>query len=164
MNTTTQTKERGIISRSGMGGFLNPPTHPEHNYHVMIDLKRKREDRGGMSLSAAVNTEWLDDKVKKEASNLLTNWVKPDINSPEIKDWIYNVLGYFRDCFSPDGINRSVSDNIIWIPKNRKPFGDKWQHFKRNINWHLGVMMIRQYYPEYKPSISDFKNAYWGKK
>lgn len=150
MNTTqTNNKEEGIIIYSGMGGFLKPPTHPEHTHSV-------RENGGSMSLSVAVECEYLDDAVKNEAKKLLNEWQAPDINSPEIKEWIYEILGYFNHCYSKGGINRSVNDGMEIIEAD--PFKSKI------IDRHLGVIMIREYYPKYTPTKEDFKNAYWGKK
>lgn len=157
MKQATQTKERGIIVHSGMGGFLNPPTHPEHSYSVMFDLKRKRENRSSCSLSAALENDWLCDEVRLEAAKLLKEWKSPDINSPEVKDWISKVLGYFNDCYSKDGKGRNVNSDLE-ILHNADPFTNDL------ANRHLGVMMIREYYPKYVPTPEDFKNAYWGKK
>lgn len=156
----TSKENLGKIAFGGMGGFLNPPTHPEHDYSVSSVYG----DNFSMSLSAASESEWLNASTVIRAKAMLDEWQKPDINSQSVKEWIYQVLGYFENCFSPDGIDRNVSNSLTWIPKNGKKWGDKWQNFKRDTNKHLGVMLIRKYYPEYKPSITDFKMAYWGKK
>lgn len=66
-------KEPGQIRTTGMGGFLNPPNHPEHSYSVEFDLWRRPENRGGMSLTCASTCEWLDDETKREAKELLDN-------------------------------------------------------------------------------------------
>ena len=153
MQKITEQKERGIITHSGMGGFLNPPTHPEHSYHVEFGLTRKKENKGSCSLSSAVENEWLNDDIRNKAKDLLNNWQAPDINSEDVKKWIFEVLGYFNNCYSKDGITRNVNDGLEVIKGNP---------FKVGIDKHLGVMLIREFYPEYQPTENDFINAKWG--
>lgn len=167
MTTQTKTFEASQMASGGMGAFLNPPTHPDHTHHLETDLKRRKWNRGSMSLSYALECDYISDGMKRRITKMYENWhnEKPAIDTPEIKDWICNVLGYFRHCYSPDGINRNSDSCLIWIAKNEKyTYGEKWQHFKRDNNNHLGVMHIREFYPDYKPAASDFRNAYWGKK
>jgi len=142
--------ERAKIRASGCGGFLNPPTHPEHNFSVVST----RKDDFFMSLSSAAICGYIIMSVKEEAQAKLDAWVRPDLDSDEIQDWIHRVLGYFNDCYSPDGINRTVTDCLT---RNGNPF-------EVGIHRHLGVLFILQYYPEYEPRGVDFINAYWGKK
>jgi hypothetical protein len=150
----------GRIVSGGMGGFLNPPTHPEHYRSV----KSYQGNHFFMSLSFATECERLDDETRNGAAVILSNWVKPSINDEPVQDWIYRVLGYFHNCYSIDGKDRDVNNCLIWIEKDKKSFGDKWKNFQRNRNRHIGVMFIREFYPEYMPTDDDFHNAYWGTK
>lgn len=66
--------EKGRIVREGIGGFLNPPTHPEHTFSMQTDLRRRPENRGSMCLSAAAACEWLDSAARNQAAKLLDEW------------------------------------------------------------------------------------------
>ena len=138
-------KEKGIIVNEGMGGFLNPPGHPEHYYSVEFNLRRRKENRNACSLTyAAYEASFLDDSIRKKAKKILDDWktTRPSLSTPEIQDWIHQVLGYFKNCYSPDGVTRDASKCVI-ISGNP---------FEIGVNRHLGVMFIRQFYPEYKPT------------
>ena len=138
-------KVKGRIEKNGMGGFLNPPTHPEHSYRV--------QGKGFcMSITVAVQDSMLEECVRARARMLLENWVKPPLKHPEIQDWIYQVLGYFRNCYSKDGAGRNLCKDMV---VSEQPLDE---------NRHLGVMHIRNWYPSYVPTKLDFKNAYWGRK
>src|SRR5690349_1630197 len=82
--------DQGSIVKEGMGGFLNPPGHPEHTMSVV-------GYRFSESLSAAVNDENLDPALRAEAKQILDDW---EANKPPIdRDWVHSVLGYFRGCY-----------------------------------------------------------------
>lgn len=148
----TTNKEKGRITSSGMGGFLNPPTHPEHTMHVEIDLRRRPENRGGLSLSSAVDCDWLDAGTRMAAKAVLNSWQAPPMESAEIQAWILQVLGYFRSCYQ--GTNGSWNAYDLVIDKERDPVV--------NADTHAGVNLIRKYYPSFVPSAEHFQNAKWG--
>ncbi|MDR2571812.1 MAG: hypothetical protein LBD23_16160 [Oscillospiraceae bacterium] len=139
------------IKNNGVGGFLNPPTHPEHTMSV-------GDKNNHLSLSGAIQYEWVPKNIKEQAQKILDDWKKPALDSPEIVDWRRHVLGYFRNCYSKDGIDRNVNnkENMFIFNSKDKP--------NLPIDHHLGVMFIREFYPEYKPNNADFAGAYWGKK
>jgi len=149
-------KEKARIVSGGMGGFLNPPTHPGHRAHVMTDLRRRPENRGSMSLESAAESEWLDPATRAAARKMLRDWVPPPINSPEIADWIHQVLGYFRGMYRNDNAPRGQEWNAgtMHVDPDRDPL--------LNADAHAGVHLIREYYPDYMPSRADFGGAYWG--
>jgi len=94
-----------IVRSAGMGGFLNPPGHPEHTAHVETDCHRRPEHRGGCSLSYAASQEWVDAETRAEAKYLLDRWQtsRPTLDSPAVREWILQCLGYFRNCYrNPD--------------------------------------------------------------
>lgn len=148
--------ERGRVVRGGMGGFLNPPTHPEHELHVETDLRRRPENRGGMSLTAAAEAKWLDAATRAEARRILADWQPPSPDSPEVVDWRRQVLGYFRGMYrnpnAPSG-QEWHAGSMIHDP-DRDPI--------ENADDHGGVNLIRHYYPDYMPTEEDFGGAYWG--
>lgn len=156
-------KERTRIASSGCGGFLNPPSHPEHKFCVEeIDYRALNranymdgdEVVGITRLSTAAKTAPM--KTRKEAKALLSKWekTKPSLGSAENQDWIHQVLGYFRNCYqSPDG---SWNASNLVIDHDRSPLD--------NADTHAGVHLIRQYYSDYKPKPEHFADAYWGTK
>lgn len=131
------------------GCFLEPPNHPSYSYawetideYASVDTVAKNEH--GYFPEKAV---WL-------ANKFLDDY---DINeqSPElVQDWIHKVLGYFKNCYSKDGVTRDVNDGLI-VAKQ----GEKYP-----LDHHLGVMHVRQYLPDWTPTKDDFIHAYWGTK
>jgi hypothetical protein len=146
--------EKGRIVSGGCGGFLNPPTHPEHTMHVETDLRRKPENRGMMSLSYAAGCEWLDSETRQAARRVLNNWQRLALDDPSIQDWICHVLGYFRGCYVRPFASRNVDQFLI--SKTLNPLA--------NAHMHAGIQLIRDYYPEFHPSQEHFTGAYWGSK
>lgn len=159
-----KTKEDARVTSGGMGGFLCPPGHPEHSYHVETDLMRRPENRGGMNLSSAVESDWLEEdapEARNAARALLLAWEceKKPIADPEVQDWIAHVLGYFRGCYKGPGNEPEcwhASDLHIHQGADTLPGAD-WRK-------HAGVHLIQNYYPDYKPCADDFARAYWGEK
>lgn len=153
MKTNASLVSFGKIVNSGMGGFLNPPTRPEHSYSV----RSLRGDTFCMSLTAAVSDKWLDEKTRKQAGELLSRWIAPDINSPKIQAWIRQVLGYFAGCYvGQDKVgNPSWNVSDLRISKETNP--------TLNADTHAGVHFIRKYYPNFIPTAEHFAQAKWGK-
>ena len=153
--------QKGKIVESGMGGFINPPGHPEHDWHVETDLRRKPENRSAMSLSYAVDSPMLDGATKAAARTLLNTWEanKPALNSPAVVDWIRQVLGYYAGCFNfqaEENNERGWHCQNLTIDSKVDPL--------ENADFHAGVHLIRKFYPDYTPCRLDFKRAYWGTK
>lgn len=153
----TQKKEKGRIVNKGMGGFLNPPNHPEHDFSVETDLRCRKENRGGMSLSAAVDCDWLDSATRQAARVVLAGWERQPIDSPKVAAWIRQVLGYFKGCYrnAAAGDRQWDADKLI-INQEANPLNWNW------VDDHAGVHLIRKYYPEYVPTQEDFDTAKWG--
>jgi len=147
-------KEKGRIVAVGMGGFLSPPGHPTHNLSVETELNRRAENRGGMSLEAAINCDWLDDTTKAKAAEALAKWKRLPLHASEVKTWILQVLGYFAHCYNDQPENpEGWSAGQLIIDHKRSPLN----HPER----HAGVNLIRRFYPEYTPTIDDFAAAEW---
>jgi hypothetical protein len=144
----TRNKERGRIRNSGMGGFLNPPGHPEHNYSV--EVGRRNNPHSIMSLTVATEANWLNDATRSNARGLLESWKPLPIGHPQVAAWIRNVLGYYRNCYR----NPNLPEPQCWygsdvlIDRDRNPL--------ETPEDHCGVHFIRKYYPGYWPSRDDF--------
>ena len=152
----SQTKtEKGRIASGGMGGFLNPPTHPEHMNHVETDLQRRPENRGIMSLTAAAEATWLDPTIRGAARRILQSWQAPALETEEIQAWVRQVLGYFRGCY------RGPQDGPeCWHAGNLRI--DSASDPMECADLHAGVHFIRQYYPDFVPTAQHFAESRWG--
>jgi hypothetical protein len=139
-----------------MGGFLNPPTHPEHTWSI-------RSLHGytfSLNLTAAVEADWLDAGSRAAARRKLASWKRPELS--EVQDWIKQVLAYFRHCY---GANPNSYWTIMPVLKWNASdlIVDKEADELENADIHAGVHLIRQYYPEYVPKADDFSGT-WGSK
>ena len=144
------------IVTPGMGGFLNPPGHPKHSFHVAWG-KSSRDD-GACSLTHAVGdgARYLPEAIVEKARALLYEW-EQEKGDPE-PDWVHKMLGYFRNCYrNPtwQGDEQWHGDKVI-IDSSRDPIV--------SADDHAGVHHIRSFYPDFMPSRDDFAKAYWGKK
>lgn len=92
-----------IIITRGMGGAFNPPTHPEYTMSVETELRRRPENRGGMSLSYAVGCAYIPVHIRAEARRILAEWVAPPINTPPVQLWITQVQRHWRGCYKGEG-------------------------------------------------------------
>ncbi len=150
--------EKCKIINQGMGGFLNPPGHPEHNYSVQMDLRRKPENRGSMTLSYALKSPTVDSMTLARVMTLLSAWkaTKPPLTAPAVKDWIRQCLGYYAGCFNFQGNEAGWHCQNLTIDSDVDPL--------ENAEFHAGVHRIREFYPDYTPCRLDFLRAYWGTK
>lgn len=139
----------GRIVREGMGGFLAPPTHPEHDYSI-------RYNGGCMALSGAADADFLDDETRAKARALLGEWKPIPMDHLEVKDWISQVLGYFENCYRGEG----PEPECWYAGKLRIPPKDGTA--PRPLDEHAGVHHIRKFYPEFAPTPQDFIRARWG--
>ena len=140
-----------IIKTSGMGGFLNPPTHPEHTQHVQFDRRGS-----SCSLSYAAECDYINPSDREQARAILDAWQPLPIEHADVVAWIRQVLGYFRSCYQGDVSlsNESWNASNLTIDKSRDPM--EW------ADVHAGVRLIRRYYPSYVPAREDFDLAKWG--
>ena len=156
MSTRKNTSKRdwGKIVNEGAGDSLNPPTHPEHNQSVHSVYG----DTFIMSLSHAAESKWLNDETRFQASNILTKWKEPELESPSVQDWVFQVMGYFRGCYQGKDKNGAGSWNAgnLLISKELDAI--------QNQDIHAGVNLIRKYYPNFKLEQRHVDAAYWGSK
>lgn len=83
------------LINTGMGGYLNPPNHPEHNWSVQTDLHKKRENRGSMRLSYTLTEEWLSIEQKQMIKDKLAEWDKLPLTHKLVKEWISKCKKHF---------------------------------------------------------------------
>ena len=147
-----------LSSDRGMGGFLDPPEYPSHSFHIETDLGRRPHNRGSMSLEAAEGAARLDPTTRKEVRELLNKWKssRPPLDSPKVRKWVSQVLGYMRNGYR----NPDVVGSAQWNASNL--IFDTTRDPVRNADDHAGVRVIRKFYPEYMPTDSDFAGARWG--
>ncbi len=149
-------KERGRIVNTGMGGFLNPPGHPEHTLHVQTDLRRRVENRGGMCLSSAATCDWLDDATRAAAKKHLVAWdaSKLALSDPEVQVWVSQVLVHFRSCYrNPEAAEgKQWNADAVLIDRSRDPLA--------HADEHCAVHHIRRYYPDFVLGVVHLERAY----
>lgn len=96
------------IVRGSGGSFLCPPGHPMLTWH----LESGRTDDPDLiaGLDYALKNEYGDVpahiQAKVQALYDLATLV-------ESEEWVKQVYGYFRNCYSPDGVERNVSKALI---------------------------------------------------
>ena len=144
-----------VVEGQGMGGFLEPPGHPEHTYHVETELRRAPANRGGVSLGGALEYSYISPESRAEAKRLLEGYKPPPIKSAAAKAWIQQILGYYRGMYR----NPNVSGERQWhVSDMQVRDWDPMEH----IEDHAGVRFIRRFYPKYRPTKKDFLTARWG--
>lgn len=132
----------------GSGSFLCPPGHPNHDYSVYVYYARTpggtvnvAKRSGGPDCIQSVDGTAADVRapadVRAQAQRMLDT---AKLRCSEA--WVRNAYGYFRNSYSPDGRNRSVSDAIIYKVGRRPP-----------AEHHLGYLMVREYFPDHRPRL-----------
>lgn len=125
------------IVASGMGGFMDPPGAPSHSHSV--------EDGPAynpsccMSLESALAESYVPEHIKARVRGIIA---QAEITYPE--SWVRSVYAYFACCYSPDGVDRNVSNCIV----DRSPTFPV-----RDPARHLGVLFIRRWLPEHEPRM-----------
>lgn len=117
------------IVNSGMGGFLNPPGDAEHNWRVETF---GRDGEGGESLRFALKSDYTPDAIKQQIVTLLA------ANPPQLtEEWVRQCYTYFRNCYSPDGIELRVDKCLREGPPE----------------YHKAYLHIKQFFPDYQPRL-----------
>ncbi len=82
-----------VIVSGGMGNFLEPPGHPNHDWHIQSG------ETTFYSLTAALDATDVPDMLKADIQKLLDN-AQLDLS----EEWIQNVYRHHHNCYlSPDG-------------------------------------------------------------
>jgi hypothetical protein len=102
-----------------------------------------------MSVQAAASDEWVPEPVKARARRLL------EASAVECsEDWVRSVYAYFRNCYSPDGVDRNVSRCVI--PKGDDPTPEPTRH--------LAYLCVRSHFSEHEPRVDLIKDPpAWGR-
>ncbi len=119
-------KRNSQIVRGGMGNFGDPPGYPTHSFHVEVDLRRRPENRGTLSLNYALKETFIDPATKQEARDLIEKWEthRPAITSAKVQEWIQQVLKHHGENagieqvqkFYPEfGLDRLSADERVAI-------------------------------------------------
>lgn len=129
----------------GMGGYLNPPGHPEHTYSIQ-GFRGGHEVRG-ISLREALDDEYAG-SIRGAAKNLLNKWSKGRPAAPP-EEWVKQVYIYFQHCYSKNGTNRSETDCITY----GKFWGNAEQEKDANPYFHLGFLFVNEFFPAHGPRL-----------
>lgn len=129
------------IDNSGMGSFLNPPGHAEHDYSVVekrVYGPKRDNEIGCYSLNYVLECNYIPENVKQEARQLLAE--NPGQFTTK---WEHTIYNYFRNCYSPDGIDRNVSNLADKGPPNH----------------HLAVLHIQHFFPSHQPNLQLIESS-----
>jgi hypothetical protein len=140
---------------SGMGGFLDPPGSPSHIYAVLEYRGSRSQDyETSLSVYSALKEIWVPAPVKAACRRVIEQ-AKIDTKN---EDWIRRVYAYFRNSYSPDGVNRNISHSVTVAP-NPDGFGyvvgvfglDGWREDRPPAETHLAYLFVKQWDPEHEP-------------
>jgi hypothetical protein len=127
-------------NRHGSGGFLSPPGHPALTYTVEEYAPNQYGDnvQSSGSLEWAAGADYVPVAIRARARGILARYTPPE---PPSEDWLAHVYSYFRNCYSPDGVNRNAGDCLIITDGTGDP--------ERS----LAVLMVRTFYPGHAPRL-----------
>jgi hypothetical protein len=170
---------RLIKSEHGMGSFLDPPNSPQMQYEVIgwYSAHRTREPDCMMSLESALKDDDIPEGMKRRIRKLYE-----DADMQPTEEWLEQVYGYFKNCYSPDGEDRNVSNCLIVSPniqtvwvgggENWKQIGfgytlgtfgkDGWMMEKPDPNTSLAVLHIRKFFPDHAIREDLLDAGRWG--
>lgn len=125
--------EHWIINNDGQGagGFLCPPGHPAHRYAVISKTSNRWNARetGFYALETAATEDYVPESIRRRCRAILDGATLVCSEA-----WVRMVYAYFRNCYSPDGIDRDCSHTVKSGPPER----------------HLAVLMVRRYFPNHE--------------
>jgi hypothetical protein len=118
-------------------GVLHPPTHPERNYCVEVDGRR-------ITLTTALRCgdAVLCPSLTQQIASLFADYQPVAIETQEVQEWISRVLWFFHHCYI---------DCDEEIDGDRDPI--------MYADSHAGVVFIRKFYPNFKPTREHFNES-----
>ena len=142
------------IDTTGMGGFLNPPSHPEHSRSVVYGPYIPGWGRNAMALSSALTSDEVTEATRDEVRRLLSDWEAntPALDTRESVLWLTGVMAYFKNCY------RSVmgeAEPECWYAGNLHIHGHGFGLSPCTIDHPIedwaSVNFIRKFYPDFTP-------------
>jgi hypothetical protein len=119
----------------GMGGFLAPPGHPDHEYVVIGKRPRAREADMMTGVGSVLdNPDQYPEHVVRMAQRVMD---AAELRCSEL--WIRSVYGYFHTMYVPESGDRRAA-YLLTDPKNTLP-----------PERHAAVATIRQWFPDHEP-------------
>lgn len=120
---------------------MNPPGHAEHKWSVQDGMGRSV---GFMSLSYCLTASYTPQYIKDAAAKLLA-----DNPGTYTEEWEKSCYAYWRNCYSPDGVDRVISN--LEIKKDGDP------------EKHAAYLHIKKYFLEAKPRLDLIQDPpKWG--
>lgn len=163
---------RLVNSGHGMGSFLDPPNSPQAQYevHMWYGAHRTREADCIMSLEGALKDPDVPESIKRRIRKLFE-----DADMRPTEEWLSQVYGYFKNCYSPDGVDRNVSRCLIVTLAKQQPqregeryrVGSFGEHAYGDdpppIETSLAVIYVRHWFPDHEPRADLLIHGRWGK-
>lgn len=172
-----------INNGQGAGGLMCPPGHPNHSYVVYGYWGGRVKPVNGPDMVSNIGYLIKDENndvpagVKAQAQKIMA-----DAKLVCSEAWVRHVYSYFRNSYSPDGVNRNVSASIS-ANKCVCRCGDEFlgerslsRHLETHnrshypvttplppATHHLGYLCVREYFPDHEPRedlIADPGNGY----
>jgi hypothetical protein len=125
-----------IVEGTGSSGFLCPPGHPNHTYHV--EEVSPRGSVGAIGpLSMILGDDRASDGVRREAQRIID-----EATLVQSEAWMRSVYDYFGNMYAPDSGSQNVSD-LIHHQAGVAPPPER----------HAAVVTIRRYFPDHQPRM-----------
>jgi hypothetical protein len=125
----------------GSGSFLCPPGHPAltHSVHGYWNGRRKQS---GPDLIAGIEF-LIEDPYGDVPPGLKARAQKlfDDSDQKPSEEWVRHAYGYFAHSYSPDGVNRNVSDSISTSKAHCKCGFESWS--RKGLNHHIDTERAR---------------------
>lgn len=135
-----------IVEDQGQGGFLCPPGHPRLRY-TLKGGTNQNPSHTLASLDYALEpyaASFIPQRVIDKARKLLDEAV---LIRSEL--WERHVYGYFRNSWSPDGIERDASKLHTGTGWHRGDDGEPV--FDRDPRTHAAFLLVRKHFPDAEP-------------
>lgn len=127
------------IVGGGQGQFLAPPMHPAHHYHLEDGPPHNPNLSAGLDYALDPDNSDVPESMRRQVRQLFDE--AQLVRSPL---WEAHVYGYLRNCYSPDGTSRNVSDCITPKAGEQVPPPEH----------HLGYLMVKSYFPDAEPNLA----------
>jgi hypothetical protein len=108
-----------------------------------------------MALDSALAADYVPESIKYRARALLVA-----LPGEITEEWVREVYAYFRNCYSPDGVDRNVSNCLI--SRGKRPSVDLSKAYAPAR--HLAYLFVHQFSPDHRPRVDLIEDPpSWGK-